>query len=284
MHKDISYKRLYNILSNAAIESFNTRDISVKTEILEYEKQYEEFFKDNKSLDIFDEWVPTQKEVARAKKFCSLLNKRRLSTDVYNEKAFPLKDEEFQLLADMLDDYRPYIAQQNPEMYNILERSIKRNIPQYREEIILSEYNQKSIDIIRKANREKKKGSAGSNDDKRDAVSFFEELKIDNVKSFKASPAKIELYLKCLKMIDFLPKEKYGRLSKFRAKYNLNKELYVSSMELGGDYKIEALKYQISMQKFAKAIDETVKHMQQGASEKAKTIREKYKQDEYLYK
>ena len=262
MRNKIGYDKLYIIINDAISKCYNTKDISVKANMLNYIDNYNAFFRSGETLDIFDELLPTKDEVTKAKKFCSLLNKFRLSIDVHNPKAYPLSNDEYQTIYDLLQEYRPHIADKNLQTFGILEKAVKRHHPQYREEIILDELIAKASSIIKKSNKNKKNKIESVEDEiKSDSLTVFEDIEREKVKSFKSSPSKLELYTKCIKLVDYLPKRNFGRLVKFRAKYNLNKALFIISKELGGEYELKSNEYQSEMQKFVRAIDTTIDYM-----------------------
>ncbi len=272
MRKEISYEKMYSAINDAIAKCYNVKNISAKERMLEYVEKYNNFFRSGEKLDLFDEWLPTEMEVKKAQKFCSLLNKYRLSIDIYNEKSYPLQTNEYQYMYDCLQEYRPHISQENQETAKILEKCIKRNLPQYREEVIIDEYNQQALILIKQT---KSKGKNNS-ENARKVLAFFKSINEMDIKSFKASPLKIELYTKCIDLINHLPKEKYGRVAKFDAKIRLNKALYDTCLELGGPYLSTANFYLQEEERFKKAKASTNQHLNQDKSKIAR--------DEYLYK
>ena len=272
MRTEISYEKMYSAINEAIAKCYNFKNISAKEQMIEYVEKYNQFFRQGEKLDLFDEWLPTQAEVKKAQKFCSLINKYRLSIDAYNEKAYPLQPQEYQYIYDCLQEYRPYISKENQETTKILEKGVKRSIPQYREEVIIEDYNQQALALI----KETKSKGVDKSENARNVLSFFKSMNEVGIKTFKASPLKIELYKKCIDLINHLPKEKYRRVAKFDAKISLNKAIYEACLELGGEYLSKASFYQQEEERFKKAKESTNQHIKQ---DKSKIARE-----EYLYK
>ena len=102
-----------------------------------------------------------------------------------------------------LQEYRPYISKENQEDAKILERCVKRSLPQYREEVYIEEYNQQALALIKET---KSKGVDKSENAKK-VLAFFKSINEINIKSFKASPLKIELYKTISKYIDVAPQD-----------------------------------------------------------------------------
>ena len=272
MRTEISYEKMYSAINEAIAKCYNFKNISAKEQMIEYVEKYNQFFRQGEKLDLFDEWLPTQAEVKKAQKFCSLINKYRLSIDAYNEKAYPLQPQEYQYIYDCLQEYRPYISKENQEDAKILERCVKRSLPQYREEVYIEEYNQQALALIKEA---KSKGVDKSENAKK-VLAFFKSINEINIKSFKASPLKIELYKKCIDLINHLPKEKYRRVAKFDAKISLNEAIYNAYLELGGQYLSKADFYLQEKERFLKAKISTNQHVEQDKNKIAR--------DEYWYK
>lgn len=260
MQQDISSKQMYKLVNEALSECYNFRDYEVNQNIKRFQKQHWEQIKKDPQLNIFADEIPTKQEVCSAVFFCDLLDEYRKSVDVYVDFPEPLTEYSKRKLLECVEYYRPYITEDNKSILNVLEKSVKKSLPEYKREIALEEYSNEAKNIAKY--RKEYVNAKKSQKDKQQkyyeslAVSFFETLKNDQeISNYPSSPQKLSTYSNILNIVDCLPSEKYTRTYKYKLKINLNKAIVKMCKDLGPQYYMAGQKAKIDIEKYENAIE-----------------------------
>lgn len=259
MQQDISLKKMHKLINKALAECYNFRNYEVNREIKQFQKQHWEQIKKDPQLNIFADEIPTKQEVYSAVFFCDLLDEHRKSVDVYEDSPEPLTEYSNRKLLECIEYYRPYITEDNLQILNVLEKSIKSSLPEHRQGIILEEYSNKAKEIAkyRKNYTKAKKSQKNARKDYEYlAVSFFEKLKENNeISGYPSSKQKLSTYSNILNIVDCLPSEKYTRTYKYKLKINLNKAIVKMCKDLGPEYYMAGKKAIDDIEKYEIAIE-----------------------------
>ena len=108
-----------------------------------------EFAKNTPQLSFLDEEIPTTREVREASDFCELLDVYRQSIDPYLDENPVLSESRVRLLLKGIEKYRPIISEKNQTTYKILEKNLKRDLPEYKNELIIEELNEDALYIVK---------------------------------------------------------------------------------------------------------------------------------------
>jgi hypothetical protein len=264
-------------------------DVSVN--IKAFSKKHWEYVKTSPQLSFLDEEIPTSKEVHEAIDFCELLDEYRRSVDVYVDEPEQLSESKQREILQGLDKYRPYILEEHKSTFNVLVKNLKRDLPEYRGEILLEELNEDAVNVYKrkqeasntkdKAKREYKKEYCS-----RLAVEFFKTFKENSeiVKQTPDSKKKLTLYSNTLKIIDCLPDKKYSRSDKYRLKYKINSAIIKVCTSLGDNYYLAKENAKRELEKFEKAIYNAKRFLEQQDSEKGRSARARRDRDEWNYR
>ena len=291
MTKNISSKQMYFLISKAVSESHNFKDMDVSVGIKAFSKKHWEYVKTSPQLSFLDEEIPTSKEVHEAIDFCELLDEYRRSVDVYVDEPEQLSESKQREILQGLDKYRPYILEEHKSTFNVLVKNLKRDLPEYRGEILLEELNEDAVNVYKrkqeasntkdKAKREYKKEYCS-----RLAVEFFKTFKENSeiVKQTPDSKKKLTLYSNTLKIIDCLPDKKYSRSDKYRLKYKINSAIIKVCTSLGDNYYLAKENAKRELEKYEKAIYNAKRFLEQQDSEKGRSARARRDRDEWNYR
>ena len=264
MQQDISSKKMYKLINEALAECYNYRDYEVNREIKQFQKQHWEQIKKDPQLDIFADEIPTKQEVCSAVFFCDLLDEYRKSVDVYVDSPEPLTEYSNRKLLECIEYYRPYITEDNLRILNVLEKSVKRALPEHKQQVVLEEYSNEAKEIAqykKDYTKAKKSQKNARKDYEYLAASFFEKLKEDKeISSYPSSKQKLSTYSNILNIVDCLPSEKYTRTHKYKLKINLNKAIVKMCKDLGPEYYMAGRKAIDDIEKYEIAIENARVH------------------------
>lgn len=236
MTDEAKHDELYRIINRSVAKCGNHEDMPVNTEIAAYKERC--FYKQKASKEDICPNLPDSKELKLADNFCNILEEYRISVDAYT-KTEPLSEAKCRRLYEGIQYYRPHIYQENQTMLTMLENNMKRRLPEFRDRQILKEYNERAVYIyrLRKSTENlRRKNKQAAKNYEIPALHFFEDVLNDaGLKQIQGCFEKLELYQNCLKVVDCLPAEKYGRLAKFKLKCDLNFGLKKIAISLGED-------------------------------------------------
>ena len=236
MGENISHAELFRIINRAVAGCANHKNIPVNTEISIFRERYAYRLGQNRQLDIFEATLPQNKELADAVDFCDNLEAYRQATDIDAKENDELEEWQCRRIYKGIERYRRHISPENLAMLNILEYNIKRRLPEYRELLLLEEYNREACrihDLKLGYNRRRRQNQSVSKDYEWAALGFFKEVLHDeNLKKIKGCPEKLALYMNSLRIVDCLPAEKYNRTAKFKLKYDLNYAVKITAETL----------------------------------------------------
>ncbi len=171
--------------------------------------------------------------ITKASCFCDRLEEYAHSLDVDVKENIILTEDNYREILGGINFFRSLIHPDNIPISKTIEHNAKRHLPEFKNILLLEEYNQQALrihDMKRGYTRLKRKNQQPSKDYERSASSFFEDvLNDDNLKEIKPCHEKLMLYINCLKIVDCLPSDKYGRLSKFQLKKKFNLAIKVTA-------------------------------------------------------
>lgn len=210
---------LYKIINRTLAKIEKSIDEPADKEIILFKERYQYYTKQNPYPSLFDdEKRLSPSEIDKVLEFCNALEAYRLATDVHAKDIPELSEDTCRALYAGLTFYKKYISPENKTIITGLEQTIKRILPEFREEYILNEYNEQAK-LIYKLKKSHKKAVS---DNERMAALFFEDvLNNKELKSIKACPLKIDLYENTLKIVDMLPQKKYNKTAKLQLKSSL---------------------------------------------------------------
>lgn len=172
-------------------------------------------------------------KIIKVSHFCDRLDEYTHSLDVDEKENVILTEEHYREILDGINLFRPLILSDNIPITKAIEHNAKRHLPEFKNSLILEEYNQEALrihDMKLGYVRLKRKNMQIPKDYEKNATSFFQEvLNNDDLKQIKPCPEKLMLYINCLKIVDCLPSDKYGRLSKFQLKKKFNFAIKVTA-------------------------------------------------------
>lgn len=281
MAENISRNELYRIISRAIADWENTRDMAINEEIKVFIKNYIQRRKVKPQIDLFEDNLPTFEELNKAKQFCDDLENYRISADIDKEND-DLPETVYSRLNEYINATRKYLPVESLKTLDIMQKNIKRKLPEHKGLILLEDYNNEASHIQKMHQtylRACRKKQPASKDYERFAEIFFAEvLNNEDLKKIKSCPEKIKLYENSLKIVDCLPKHKYGRTFKFKLKRDLNYGLKKTAFELGGAYHEIAVKAAYEQQRYQKSMERTKQYAE------PETARQKRLLEEFLYK
>lgn len=281
---EISYNELYRIINKSLAGVGKCSDETVNDEISSWVFEYRKWLSSGTQLSLFDENCPLKEDVRRAVSFCDDLEEYRKFSDPYLDDTPELNKEFWQRLFEHTKYYRPYIKPENLLLLNAIEDNAKRYLPEFRANLLIEDYNKKMLRIFhekkeqQKLKRKKEPHHVGY---ERIAAILFEDIWQDReLKDIAPCPEKIRLLQNYLVLVDCLPKEKYGRVKKFRLKYNINAEIKTNASVLGMD---ELAKYaHEEMKRFESAEEHTLLRSKNERIQRE--IHDKRIHDEWYYK
>lgn len=283
---NITSSEIHRIINRSVMRYFNDDDNKLNTEMLAFEKRYYHYLS-HTQRSLFDEPVPTQKELSYAINFCNTLERYRISNDINAKENFELSHTEYLTLLKGIQYYRKYIPFENVNIFDSMERNIKYFLPEYRLYNIIEDYNN-DISIIKsqhKIYQKKKKTSQSATSTSYQilTVHFFKELSQNQeLKDMPACPEKIELYKNCISIVDYLPKDKYNRTTKYKIKCQFYLALFHMAKSLPTPDIDLARKSHDEYQRFTRAIERSLTYAKNPNVISA--LRNKRTQDEWLYR
>jgi hypothetical protein len=169
-----------------------------------------------------------------------LLDDYRISVDVFNENDVNLGTDFYRQLYKGIEHYRPHINKENQTILKLLERSIRKKIPEFKNDELLAEYNERAIEILKlkKEYGKSKQKSTSTNklyEQKADSL-FYDILHKKELPSIPPSANKLTAYSNILSAVDCLPNHKYSRSKKYNLKYNINMAIVGICKHLGNNY------------------------------------------------
>jgi len=288
MNEDISYKRMYQLINEALSECYNDDNISVNSQIHKFQQQHWQVAKSNRQLNVFDEPVPSAKEVYHAVDFCDLLDDYRISVDVFNEQDVNLGADFYRQLYQGIERYRPYINNENKTTLKSLERSIRKKIPEFRLSELLVEYNERALEVLRlkkdyEKNKHKNPNTNKFHEQKADIL-FRDILQKKELPDIPPSVDKLTAYSNILSAVDCLPGNKYSRIKKYNLKYHINLAIVGICKHLGDNYFLAQTNASHNADKYLNAMHNTQKFSKNKQRSSTNFAREKRLHDDYYYK
>lgn len=253
MSDGISSKDLYQII-NRAISTWNRSfDKPVNTEIKIFADKYQQRLTTNPQLNLFEEVPALPQELKDVWQLLDDLDDYRLATDIDAKSDYVSETLCRRLLCE-IRKFQPIISPENlPTTENII-RGIKSYLPEYKDDILLEEYISEA-DSIHKKKPHKSNDVTEIERCSHQAYFFLKRtLKGSEIKTIQPCPKKIELYQKCIKVVDCLMSKKYRRTFKFKLKKDLNEEIYKCADSLGAGYVATAQNAKEEAKRFDRAI------------------------------
>ena len=287
MEQDISAKQMYNIINRAVANCYNCKDEPVNEEIKKFQQIHWQKIQKDPQLNIFQEELPSLKEVREASCFCDLLDDFRKSIDPYNDNQEELPEKSYRKIYEYINYYRPHIEQQNNVNLDLLEKSAKRHLSEHRENMLLEEYNKEAQDIVnlrKYCKKNKKQTSPSYKPYEEQALNFFRKiLNKKEIQKTKPTVKKLETYSNIINVVDCLPEEKYGRIAKYKLKISIYASISDICAYLGPSYYLARKNAKQEIEKFQNAIDNALRYGKKGKIT-PEELRRKRQMEEYLYK
>ncbi len=290
MANDISQMELYRIINRAVARCSNHENAPVNTEIAIFHERYVFRRKSNHQLNIFENSVPHSREIEQAAGFCDDLEAYRLSTDTYAKENEPLSEAGYRRLYAGIERYRPYISAENNEALHALEINVKRHLPEFKNQLLLDEYNQKAArihDLKLGYGRQRRQNQPAAKSYESASLHFFEDvLHNEELRQIEGCPEKLKLYAGCLKIVDCLPADKYNRTAKFKLKRDFNHAIRVTAAALGEGYLETAQKASYEEKRYHKAMERAKAFAEKPAkpSPVSAALRNKRAREEWIYR
>ena len=149
MTQNISSKTMYEIINKTLSECFSYKGLEINKDMEAFASRHWEFAKNTPQLSFLDEEIPTTREVREASDFCELLDVYRQSIDPYLDENPVLSESRVRSLLKGIEKYRPIISEKNQTTYKILEKNLKRDLPEYKNELIIEELNEDALYIVK---------------------------------------------------------------------------------------------------------------------------------------
>ncbi len=255
---------MFKLVNEALAECHNYKDNEVNREIKQFQKHHWEQIKKDPQLNIFAEEIPTMREVQSAVHFCNLLDDYRKSIDVYTDSPEPLSETSNRELLECINYYRPYITEDNIRVLNVLENSVKRALPEHKNDVLLDELlvEAKNIAGYRKDYIKARKTTKNAPRTYEDIADYFFEKFLQNseITGIPSSPKKLSVYSNVLNIVDCLPQEKYTRTSKYKLKIRLNKSIANICKNLGPSYYMARKNALTEIEKYENAVENAKVH------------------------
>lgn len=257
MVEDVSHNELNRIINRAIEKSGYGSDARIDSEVNIFYNKYKTRQQTNPQISIFEDKIPTLEDVKSAKTFCENLEEYRKELYAYEMLDIDLSENICRQVYKGLEKYESIISPGNKLRFDAIKKNVMRNIPELKGKVKIEEYNETAINI-HKLHKEYKKNHSSYKNYEMTSLDFFREItKDEDLKEYKPSPEKLQLYQNCVKIVDCLPKEKYGRMAKFRLKRDIYKEIGNIASQLGENY--EQLVYESISQsnRYQNAIETT---------------------------
>lgn len=288
MDNDISYKQMYHLINEALSECYNDKNISVNARIRKFQQQHWQIAQSNRQLNVFEEPIPSTKEVYRAVDFCDLLDDYRISVDVFNEHDVNLGTDFYRQLYNGIEHYRPHINNENQPTLKLLEHSVRKKIPEFRPLELLAEYNERALEVLKlkkdyDKNKHKNPQSDKLYEQKADSL-FRDILHKKELPEIPPSVDKLSAYSNILNAVDCLPAKKYSRSKKYNLKYNINLAIVGICKHLGDNYFLAQTNAAKNADKYLQALRNAQNFAKNKKTSPANSVREKRLRDEYYYK
>lgn len=252
----ISSKDLYQIVDRAFSQWNRADDVSMSSEINIFTKKYEERFKSNPQIDVFEETPVIPQELKNVRTFLNDLEEYRQTLDVDSIND-TLSEQTYRRLSIALDKYKNELSDENKVLGDIISSNVKRHLPEYEDFFMMKDLITEADSVYKR--KPKKAQDFGSEECARSAYYLLKRiLKNEKIKNLKPCSQKIELYQKSLKLVDCLTPKQYRRTFKFKLKRDINDEIYKCALELKSDYQNIAQEAKKESNKFSKAIVNTL--------------------------
>lgn len=233
----ISQAELHRVLNNAIAKVGKCSGECVNEEMSRFGFEYNKYILSGAQLSLFDDPCPTKDEVRQAISFCDDLEQYRLFSDPYIDDEREIDEKTWRKLYTQIQYYRPYTNPENLITLDGVESNAKHHLPEFRPLLLLQDYNKRTGWIFHEKkvqqNLKKKKEPNHNGYEKTAAILFEDILANEELKAIAPCKEKIELFQNCLKLVDCLPKEKYGRIKKFRFKQDINFAIMKDARALG---------------------------------------------------
>ena len=282
MSDDISLQEMYRLLNEAVSQCYNHKDNAVNRDMQSFQKRYQKMLKTNPQLTIFDNPIPSAREVRQAAEFCDLLDDYRISVDVFNKDEVYLGQDFYRQLYNGIEQYRPHIFPENKAIFNALDCNVRRKLPEFKYEFILSDYNERALEVCRlKKTYDKNKSSHKAYEKMAHNLfkDIYEKKELSNIPH---SVDKLTTYSNILKAVDCLPTEKYKRTAKYQIKYSINMAIVGICKSLGENYALARINAEQNAIKYLKALRNAQSYAK--SKNNFSSYRAQRQQDEYLYK
>ena len=237
MPNNISKTKFYKIINNAIKNCTNSNAEVVNREMQLFSEKYDYYCQNNEQLDVFEQ-IPSANDIQDGVNFCDTLDEYRCSIDEYQKENETLSAYQYRYILKKMDEYKEIILPENKKIAEVLEKSIKGHLPEYREELILENYNKRAQDIYEQKNyNQHHQDTKRIKDNEQSALDFFEDVFRDKeLKNIGFNPDKLTLYQNSLLIVDCLPTERYSRTEKYKLKKQLNTAIRRTAEALGGEY------------------------------------------------
>lgn len=233
----ISHAELYRIINRAIAKIDLCSGECVNDEMSRFGFEYTRQLAANVQLSLFDEYWPSKEEVRQAMSFCDDLEKYREFSDPYLDDSPELDEKTWRRLYERIQDYRQYTHPENLIILSGIENSAMHQLPEFRPILLIQDYNKRAGWVFheKKAQEKlKRKNEPSHKGYEQTAAALFEDILQDKeLANIKPCQEKIELLQNCLKLVDCLPREKYGRIKKFDFKSDINCAIMVAARALG---------------------------------------------------
>ena len=288
MDNDISYNRMYYLINEAISECYNDKNISVNRSMHKFQQQHWQVAKSNRQLNVFEDPIPSTKEVHQAVDFCDLLDDYRISVDVFNEHEVNLGTDFYRQLYQGIERYRPHVSKENQTTLKLLERSVRKKIPEFKTTELLAEYNERALEVLKlkkdyDKNKRKNPQSNKLYEQKADSL-FSDILHKKELPEIPHSVDKLTTYSNILNAVDCLPVHKYSRSKKYHLKYSINLAIVGICQHLGENYFLAQTNAEKNAKKYLNAMRNIQEFTKNTKSVTPHSIREKRLHDEYYYK
>ncbi|MBP3687970.1 MAG: hypothetical protein J6J35_06385 [Alphaproteobacteria bacterium] len=254
MEDNFDQTKLHQIINRALAKAMDFSGDAANTEMNIFYSRYLEQH-NTKTPQILPE------ELVKAFDFCNDLEEYRNVTDAYANKDNTLIEIQYRRMLTTLSRYDEYILPENKAAQQLLETNIRRHLPEYKDDILLDDYNNEA-DRIYKLKKEYdnaiRKKKPATKDYERRALNFFKELFTnEDLHDIKKHPKKVMLYEKCIDIVNCLPSSHYNRTAKYKLKRDLNYGLLRTASLLGEEYAPIIQKARFEMKRYQKAIEKT---------------------------
>jgi len=277
---------LYRIVNRAIVRCCNVDDTAANTEIALYRLRYN----NRRSSLSVPQHLKEEREIFAASAFCDDLEVLRRALDAYAKENVSLSESVYRRLLSGINYYKPHIFSENLLFLEAVEKGVKRHLAEYKNDIILDDYNQKAVRIYKERCeyiKSRKKNPAASKTFEQSADIFFSEVLNDKeLRQIPFCEQKLQLYINSLRIVDCLPLNKYNRTEKFRLKFNFNYAIKLSADALGAKYIQVSEKASREANRYQRAMEcaKSFAGLPKKEKKPSPSARRKRAEDEWLYR